>query len=44
MNNQTNNTRMINDIITKNMDTFIKSIEFANKFYIDFVQRAIIII
>ncbi len=38
MNNQTNNTRMIDDIINKNMDTFIKSIEFANKFYFDVVQ------
>jgi ubiquinone/menaquinone biosynthesis C-methylase UbiE len=39
MNNQTNTTtRMINDIIDKNMDTFIKSIKFANKFYFDVVQ------
>ena len=39
MNNQTNTTtRIINDIIDKNMDTFIKSIKFANKFYFDVVQ------
>ena len=38
MDNQTNTTRIINDIMDKNMDTFIKSIEFANKFYCDVVQ------
>ncbi|HEX6647307.1 MAG TPA: hypothetical protein VF047_09015 [Nitrososphaeraceae archaeon] len=38
MDNQTNNTRIINDIIDKNMNTFIKSIKFANKFYFDVVQ------
>ena len=38
MDNQTNNTRIINDIIDKNMNTFIKSIKFANKFYSDVVQ------
>ena len=39
MNNQTNSTtRIINDIIDKNMDTFLKSIEFAHKFYYDVVQ------
>jgi hypothetical protein len=37
-NNQTNTTRMINDIMDKNMDTFLKSIEFAHKFYFDVVQ------
>ncbi len=36
--NQTNNTRIIDDIIDKNMNTFIKSIKFANKFYSDVVQ------
>ncbi|MGZ5472308.1 MAG: hypothetical protein ACXWE0_11630, partial [Nitrososphaeraceae archaeon] len=39
MNNQTKNTTIIiNDIIDKNMDTFLKSIEFAHKFYFDVVQ------
>ncbi|HJU58959.1 MAG TPA: hypothetical protein VJ583_04365 [Nitrososphaeraceae archaeon] len=39
MDNQTNTTtRIINDIIDKNMDTFLKSIEFAQKFYFDVVQ------
>ena len=38
MDNPTNNTRIIDDIIDKNMDTFIKSIEFAHKFYCDVVQ------
>jgi hypothetical protein len=40
MNNQTNSTttKIINDIIDKNMDTFLKSIEFAHKFYYDVVQ------
>ena len=36
--NPTNNTRIIDDIIDKNMNTFIKSIKFANKFYSDVVQ------
>ena len=36
--NQTNNTMIIDDIIDKNMNTFIKSIKFANKFYSDIVQ------
>jgi hypothetical protein len=36
--NQTNTTKIINDIIDKNMDTFLKSIEFAHKFYFDVVQ------
>ncbi len=36
--NQTNNTRIINDIIDKNMDTFLRSIKFANKFYLNVVQ------
>jgi hypothetical protein len=39
MNNQTNSTtKIINDIIDKNLDTFLKSIEFAHKFYYDVVQ------
>jgi hypothetical protein len=39
MNNQTNTTTsIINDIIDKNMDTFLKSIECAQKFYFDVVQ------
>ena len=39
MNNQINSTtKIINDIIDKNMDTFLKSIEFAHKFYYDVVQ------
>ena len=36
--NQTNNTMVIDDIINKNMVTFIKLIKFANKFYSDIVQ------
>ena len=36
--NQANTTKIINDIIDKNMDTFLKSIEFAHKFYFDVVQ------
>ena len=39
--NQTNtntSTNIINEIIGKNMDTFLKSIEFAQKFYFDIVQ------
>ena len=35
INNQTNTTKIINDIVDKNMDTFIKSIKFASKFYSD---------
>jgi hypothetical protein len=38
MDNQTNTTRIINDIMDKNMDTFLKSIEVAHKFYCDVVQ------
>ena len=39
MNNQTDTTtRIINEIIDKNMDTFLQSIEFAQKFYSDVVQ------
>ena len=37
--NQTiNSTSIINEIIDNNMDTFLKSIEFARKFYFDVVQ------
>jgi cysteinyl-tRNA synthetase len=38
MDNQTKTTRIINDIMDKNMHTFLKSIEFAHKFYFDIVQ------
>jgi hypothetical protein len=38
MDNKTNTTRIINDIMDNNMDTFLKSIEFAYKFYSDVVQ------
>ena len=38
MDNQTDTTRIINDIMDKNMDTFLKSIEFAHKFYLNVVQ------
>ena len=38
MDNQTNTTRIINDIMDKNMDTFLKSIDLAHKFYCDVVQ------
>ena len=39
MNNQTNiTTSIINDIIDKNMDTFLKSIEFAQKLYFEVVH------
>ena len=37
--NQTDTTtRIINEIIDNNMDTFLKSIKFAQKFYFDVVQ------
>ena len=35
---QTNTTKIINDIVDINMDTFIKSITFARKFYSDVTQ------
>ena len=38
MNNQNNTTGIINNIMDKNMDTFLKSIEVAHKFYCDVVQ------
>ena len=38
MDNKTNTTSIINDIMDKNMDTFIKSIEVTHKFYCDVVQ------
>jgi hypothetical protein len=37
-NNQTYSTNIINNIIDKNMDTFLKSIGFAHKFYSDVIQ------
>ena len=36
--NQLNTTKIIDDIVVKNMDTFIKSIELAHKFYFDVLQ------
>ena len=36
--NQTNTTRIIDDIVVRNMDTFIKSIELVHKFYFDVLQ------
>ena len=36
--NQNNTTRIISDIMDKNMDTFLKSIEVTHKFYSDVVQ------
>jgi hypothetical protein len=38
MNNQNNTTRIINNIMDKNMDTFIRSIETTQKFYREVVQ------
>ena len=38
LDNQLNTTKIIDDIIVKNMDTFIKSIELVHKFYFDVVQ------
>ena len=35
---QANTTRIINDIIGQNLDTFLKSLELAHKFYCDIVQ------
>jgi hypothetical protein len=35
---KTHNTNIINNIIDKNMDTFLASIEFAHKFYFDVMQ------
>lgn len=36
--NQTNTTRLIDDIVVRNMDTFIKSLELVHKFYFDVLQ------
>jgi hypothetical protein len=36
--NQTNTTRIIDDIVVRNMDTFIRSIELVHKFYSDVFQ------
>jgi hypothetical protein len=38
LDNQTNTIRIIDDIVVKNMDTFIKSIELIHKFYFDVIQ------
>jgi hypothetical protein len=38
MNNQNNTTGIINNIMDKNMDTFLKSIEITQKFYRDVVK------
>lgn len=38
LDNQTNTIRIIDDIVVKNMDTFIKSIELVHKFYFDVIQ------
>ena len=36
--NQTNTSRIIDDIVVQNMDTFIKSIELVHKFYFDVLK------
>ena len=36
--NQTNTSRIIDDIVVQNMDTFIKSIRLVHKFYFDVLQ------
>jgi hypothetical protein len=38
LDNQLNTTKIIDDIVVKNMDTFIKSIELVHKFYFDVLQ------
>ena len=38
LDNQTNTIRIIDDIVVKNMGTFIKSIELVHKFYFDVIQ------
>lgn len=38
LDNLTNSTNIINDIMVKNMDTFLKSIELVHKFYSDIVE------
>ncbi|MGZ5500135.1 MAG: hypothetical protein ACXWEW_03160, partial [Nitrososphaeraceae archaeon] len=38
LNNQINTIRIIDDIVVKNMDTFIKSIDLVHKFYFDVIQ------
>jgi len=38
LDNQLNTTKIIDDIVVKNMDTFIKSIELIHKFYFDVLQ------
>ncbi len=38
LDNQLDTTKIIDDIVVKNMDTFIKSIELAQKFYFDVLK------
>ena len=38
LDNLTSTTKIINDIIGQNLDTFLKSLELAHKFYCDIVQ------
>jgi hypothetical protein len=38
LDNQSNTTRVIDDIVVKNMDTFIKSLELVQKFYCDVLE------
>ena len=38
LDNRLNTTKIIDDIVVKNMDTFIKSIELVHKFYFDVLQ------
>ena len=38
LDNQLDTTKIIDDIVVKNMDTFIKSIELVHKFYFDVLQ------
>ena len=38
LDNQLDTTKIIDDIVVKNMDTFLKSIELAQKFYFDVLQ------
>ena len=38
LDNQSNTTRVIDDIVVRNMDTFIKSLELVHKFYCDVLE------
>ncbi|HEX2408421.1 MAG TPA: hypothetical protein VHJ38_14555 [Nitrososphaeraceae archaeon] len=38
LDNQSNTTRVIDDIVVKNMDTFIKALELVQKFYCDVLE------